>query len=96
VGKRTSLLGSEEKARQVAHWYIQGQIRPNELQDMAKNDPIVGHFIKEFIVRLNGRRAVLLPLDLANLADIISERVALLLDEAKRGTPQPINRTTYW
>jgi tetratricopeptide (TPR) repeat protein len=92
----TSLLRSEEKARQVAHWYIQRQIRPNELQDMAKNDPIVGHFIKEFIVRLNNRRAVLLPLDLANLADTIIEGVALLLDEAKREAPQPINRTTYW
>jgi hypothetical protein len=92
----TSLLGSEEKARQVALWYTQHRIRSKELQEMAKNDPIVVRFIKEFIVRLNDRRAVLLPLDLANLADIISERVALLLDEPKSEALQPTGRTTYW
>ena len=71
----TALLGNEERARQVARWYTQG-ISSNELQDMDKGDPTVGHFIQEFVVRLNDRRAGLLPLDLANVVDIISARMA--------------------
>ena len=91
----TDLLGSEERARQVARWYTQG-ISSNELQDMDKGDPTVGHFIQEFIVRLNNRRADLLPFDLANVVDIISARVALLVQQAQSGTPQHAGGITYW
>ena len=91
----TSLLGSVERARQVARWYTQG-ISSNELQDMDKGDPAVGRFIGDFIVRLNDRRADLLTTDQSNLADVISERVALLVQQATPGTAQKAARISYW
>jgi hypothetical protein len=45
---------------------------------MIGDDLTVGHFIKEFIARLNDRCAVLLPPDLANLEGILSRRLSLL------------------
>lgn len=91
----TDLLGSEVRARQIARWYTQG-ISPDELQDMDNGDPTVGHFLRDFIVRLNDRRADLLPVDLANLADIISERMVLLIQQAQSSAPEPPSSTAYW
>jgi hypothetical protein len=91
-----SLLRSEERAGQVALWFTQGRARYEDLQDMVGDNPIVSHFVKEFIVRLNYRCAVLLPPDLANLAGILSRRLALLGHQAQSEAPQQVSRTTYW
>jgi hypothetical protein len=90
-----SLLRSEERAAQVALWYTQGQASYQDLQDIMGDDPTVGHFIKEFIVRLNDRCAVLLPPDLANAVGIIRRDLALLGQQVQSEAPQRASRTTY-
>jgi hypothetical protein len=92
----TALLGSEEKARQVARWYTQFQISSSDLQDMDGVDPIIGRFIREFVVSLSNRLTGLLTPDQAILADVISERVALLFRETQRGVYQAAGQVAYW
>ena len=92
----TDLLGSEERARQVAHWYTQGRVSSNELADMEKGDAAVGRFIQEFITRLNVRRTDLLPLDLANVVDILSARLASPSKYAPSSPPPQARGVTHW
>ena len=76
--------------------YARGRPSSKELRDMTGNDSTIRSFIIEFIERVNDRRADLLPLDLAILADIVSERRELQRDEARSSASQQVGGITYW
>lgn len=68
----TTLLGNETKARQIASWYASRTIDSTAFRDLIGEDATVGKYLKYFVTVLNRQRANLLPLDLHELAEIIT------------------------
>lgn len=80
----TTLLGTEQKARQLATWYSQRAINSEEFRDMTGNEPIVGKFLEHFISLLNALKQDLLPLDLQVLANLLDSRNDLRNEKFKQ------------